>query len=280
MSLVPSLLRAIVTVDGDALVLQAGERPYVALAGGQINLSSGGMTADAVSDVIGQLLPPESQQILTQFGAVQHDIADLHDFPGEQFRIVATNEGTVLGVEIRRAARSAAPMPTAPRVDHSPSAPAAQAAAPAPDAVPAAHADRVSPPEIEPALLERLLRRALDDGATALYLSTGLAPRLRLDDEMATMGGMAALTAAQIEAILRRAPETTASADPDHREWFWDFPALGRVRCASYRDTRGLGLVLRVVPTTAPTARQVGLSKEIEALVARHEGLVLLASPR
>src|SRR3954468_15122419 len=102
MSLIPSLLRAIVTVGGEALVLQAGEKPYVSSAAGPIDLAGGGMSADAIADVISQLLPPNSQTVLTQFGAVQHDLGDIADFPGEHFRVVATNEGTTLGLEIRR----------------------------------------------------------------------------------------------------------------------------------------------------------------------------------
>jgi hypothetical protein len=36
MSLVPSLLQAILKVDGEALVMHAGEKPYVVAPAGQI----------------------------------------------------------------------------------------------------------------------------------------------------------------------------------------------------------------------------------------------------
>ena len=38
MSLVPSLLQAIVHVDGEALVMHAGDKPYVVSPTGQIDL--------------------------------------------------------------------------------------------------------------------------------------------------------------------------------------------------------------------------------------------------
>ena len=44
MSLVPSLLRAIVTIDGDALVLHVGDKPYVLSSSGQIDLAPRGLT--------------------------------------------------------------------------------------------------------------------------------------------------------------------------------------------------------------------------------------------
>src|SRR5262245_47887457 len=102
MSLVPSLLRAIVTIDGDALVLHVGDKPYVLSATGQIDLAPRGLTYDSVAGVIAQLLPEESQKALQEYGAAQHELADLVDFPGEQFNVVAARGGDDVWVEIRR----------------------------------------------------------------------------------------------------------------------------------------------------------------------------------
>src|SRR5262249_54086354 len=102
MSLVPSLLRAIVTIDGDALVLHVGDKPYVLSASGQIDLAPRGLTYDSVAGVIAQLLPEDSQKALQEFGAAQHELTDLVDFPGEQFNVVAARGGDDVWVEIRR----------------------------------------------------------------------------------------------------------------------------------------------------------------------------------
>lgn len=102
MSLVPSLLRAIVTIDGDALVLHVGDKPYVLSASGQIDLAPRGLTYDAIAGVIAQLLPEESQKALQEYGAAQHELSDLEDFPGEQFSVVAARGGDDVWVEIRR----------------------------------------------------------------------------------------------------------------------------------------------------------------------------------
>jgi twitching motility protein PilT len=102
MSLVPSLLRAIVTIDGDALVLHVGDKPYVLSASGQIDLAPRGLTYDSVAGVIAQLLPEDSQKALQEFGAAQHELTDLADFPGEQFNVVAARGGDDVWVEIRR----------------------------------------------------------------------------------------------------------------------------------------------------------------------------------
>ena len=60
MSLVPSLLQAIVKVDGEAMVMHAGDKPYVVSPTGQIELASRGLTLDAVNGIVGQLLPTET----------------------------------------------------------------------------------------------------------------------------------------------------------------------------------------------------------------------------
>ncbi|HEX7797397.1 MAG TPA: ATPase, T2SS/T4P/T4SS family [Vicinamibacterales bacterium] len=102
MSLVPSLLRAIVTIDGDALVLHVGDKPYVLSASGQIDLAPRGLTYDSVAGVIAQLLPEDAQKALQEYGAAQHELTDLVDFPGEQFNVVAARGGDDVWVEIRR----------------------------------------------------------------------------------------------------------------------------------------------------------------------------------
>src|SRR5262245_2463274 len=102
MSLVPSLLQAIVHVDGEALVMHAGDKPYVVSPTGQVDLATRGLALDAVNGIVNQLLPPELQQALDEFGAVQHELAPLAEFPGEHFTIVAARGGDDVWVEIRR----------------------------------------------------------------------------------------------------------------------------------------------------------------------------------
>jgi twitching motility protein PilT len=102
MSLVPSLLQAIVRVDGDALVMHAGDKPYVVSPTGQVDLASRGLTLEAINGIVSQLLPIELQNALDEFGAVQHELAPMTEFPGEHFTIVAARGGDDVWAEIRR----------------------------------------------------------------------------------------------------------------------------------------------------------------------------------
>src|SRR3954471_16228638 len=102
MSLVPSLLQAIVRANGEALVMHAGDKPYVVSPTGQVDLASRGLTLEAVNGIVSQLLPAELQHALEEFGAVQHELAPMAEFPGEHFTIVAARGGADVWGEIRR----------------------------------------------------------------------------------------------------------------------------------------------------------------------------------
>src|SRR3954466_3757319 len=102
MSLIPALLQAIVRIDGDALVMHAGDKPYVISPTEQVDLASRGLTLDAVNGVVAQLLPTDLAHALDEFGAVQHELAPMPEFPGEHFTVVAARGGDDVWVEIRR----------------------------------------------------------------------------------------------------------------------------------------------------------------------------------
>jgi twitching motility protein PilT len=100
--LVTSLLTAIVRANGDALVLHAGERPYVVGPSGQSDLASRALTLDAVKGMLNELLPAESRQTLDEMGAVQHDLGSPAFALGQTFSVVAARGGDDIWIEIRR----------------------------------------------------------------------------------------------------------------------------------------------------------------------------------
>jgi len=69
-------------------------------------------------------------------------------------------------------------------------------------------------------------------------------------------------------------------ATPPSAEWLIDVPEIGRVRCLTFRDHRGPGIILRMVPARAIAADQLGLSAEVQALCSEADGLVLVTGGR
>src|SRR3954451_24982824 len=115
-TLLESLLDAIVRLDGEALIMHVGEKPYVVLSStstnafrgplswGQVELSSRPLSADAVLSMLGQMLSPEHRRLLDEIGAVEHEIAA----PGgldERFVVTAARGGDDVWVEVRRRPR-------------------------------------------------------------------------------------------------------------------------------------------------------------------------------
>src|SRR5688572_27412771 len=82
--------------------MHAGDKPYVVSPSGQVELASRGLTLDAVSGIVAQLLPMEFQNALDEFGAVQYALPPQADFPQEQFTVVVARGGDDVWAEIRR----------------------------------------------------------------------------------------------------------------------------------------------------------------------------------
>jgi twitching motility protein PilT len=282
MSLVPSLLQAIVQVDGDVLVLHPGDKPYVVAPGGQIDLATRGMATDTIEEIVSQLLPPDSQRVLDSAGAVQHELPTIEELPQERFTVVAARGHGDLWVEVRRR------RPDAPKREAEPAA-VRSAAAPSQPAVvlPMTRPSfRVDAPPGDPMLtpdFDRLLRTAAARGASALYLSSDAKPSIRVDGELHTLDGELPLSARDLESLLMSiVPERTHEAlrGGPPSEWISEIDGVGRVRCVIFRDHRGPGGVFRLMPARTVSAEQLGLSAVVQRLAIEPEGLVVFAGPR
>jgi twitching motility protein PilT len=112
-NLLDSLLDAIVRLDGDALVMHVGEKPYVVttsearnqfrgpLAWGQVELSTRVLTEDAVAGMLGQILPLDQRSALEEYGATEYQVIAANH-PEEHFTIVAARGGEDIWIEMRR----------------------------------------------------------------------------------------------------------------------------------------------------------------------------------
>jgi twitching motility protein PilT len=156
--LVNSLLTAIVRANGDALVLHAGERPYVIAPSGQLELASRALTLEAVKGMLNELLPVEARQSLDDIGAIQHELGSPAFAPGETFSVVAARGGEDIWIEIRRhraLAHVDAPVEVMDVVTEPVPEPVAEAAVEVaqqadPEPEPIAAPERVAEPESEP----------------------------------------------------------------------------------------------------------------------------------
>lgn len=130
MTLLDSLLDAILRLDGEALVMHAGEKPYIVLsstavntfrgplAWGQVELSSRPLTAATVLGMLAQMLSPSQSHTLDEFGAIEQEF-DAPGDSGERFVVTAARGGDDVWVEVRRRAKVVeAPAPAPQQVPH------------------------------------------------------------------------------------------------------------------------------------------------------------------
>jgi twitching motility protein PilT len=131
--------------------------------------------------------------------------------------------------------------------------------------------------------IERLLRLGASRGASALFLTPGSRPWVRVDGALRQLDGESPLSRAAVEgAILEIAPEGAQAsiAKGEPTEWTTEFTDVGRVRCTTFVDQRGPGVLLRLIATRAATAEQLGLTREVQALATESQGVVLVVAPR
>lgn len=131
--------------------------------------------------------------------------------------------------------------------------------------------------------IDRLLRVAAARGATALFLTSDSRPWIRLEGDLRYLDSETPLSRADVEsAILEIAPESghESIGKGEPTEWIAEFENVGRIRCTTFMDHRGPGVLLRMIATKAATAEQLGLAREVQALATESQGLVLVAGPR
>jgi twitching motility protein PilT len=282
--LVNSLLAAIVREDGESLVLHVGERPVVVSSRGPSEIASSAMTLESMDALLTDLLRTEARQALTEFGAVEADVAPSSLVPDERFTVVAARGGDDIWIEIRRRRPTAGAAPQRPSEAVMPAGRTpedSESAVVLPIVRHPARGDapRPAPPRLTG--LDRLLRLASARGAEALYLFSQARPSMRVDGEILTLEGEPVLGPQDVEGLMlevqpERQDETLAAGS----EWIADVKDVGRVRCVSFRDHRGPGGIFRMIPARVASADQLGLSREIQALCGEAEGLVLVTGPR
>ncbi len=285
MALVDSLLTAIARADGDVLVMHVGEKPYVVAPAGRVELSTKALTVGQMTGMLTELLPEAQQRTLAELGAVEHDLVAGVGSP-DRFRLVAARGGDDIWIEVRRHRAVGSTTPAdAPMAASGPPA-EAQSAVVLPLQRSAIRPERFRddgerlPPSAD---VDRLLRLAAARGASTVYLVADSPPLAKIDGAIEVLGGERSLEATEVETmLLDLAPEPNREAlrSGEVTEWLADVQALGRVRCMSFRDHRGPGGILRLIPSKPVTADQLGLAQPIQSLGVHPDGLVVVSGPR
>ncbi|HEX9639465.1 MAG TPA: type IV pilus twitching motility protein PilT [Acidobacteriota bacterium] len=130
--------------------------------------------------------------------------------------------------------------------------------------------------------IQDLMRRMIDQRASDLHLTSGLAPALRVDGQIEILSQLPALPAEQLEALLmeitpeRNREEFQRRHDTD---FAYVFGAEARFRINLFCDRFGIGAVMRLIPSRILTCEQLGVPAAVRQLTALSKGFVVVAGP-
>ena len=132
------------------------------------------------------------------------------------------------------------------------------------------------------AALMHTLRVAAARGAAIVYVVAQSKPMIRVDGEIVPLESEPVLTAADVERLVMELapPRRRDALQNGPVEWLCDVPEVGRVRCLTFRDHRGPGVLFRMFPPRAISADQLALTAEVQALCQQPDGLVLVTGAR
>jgi twitching motility protein PilT len=132
------------------------------------------------------------------------------------------------------------------------------------------------------AALMHTLRVAAARGAATVYVVAQSKPMIRVDGEIIPLESEPTLTAADVDRLVMELapPRRRDALQNGPAEWLCDVPEIGRVRCLTFRDHRGPGVLFRMFPPRAISADQLALTPEVQALCQQPDGLVLVTGAR
>jgi twitching motility protein PilT len=127
--------------------------------------------------------------------------------------------------------------------------------------------------------IERILKAAVDRGASDIHIKAGDSVRARIDGRLLALTKQA-LTADQTRAIALRLLEEAGARDGLDDRYDHDAalaqPGVGRFRVHVMRQRGAYSIVLRVIPERVPTVESLGLPPVIERIAHAERGMVLV----
>ncbi len=131
--------------------------------------------------------------------------------------------------------------------------------------------------------IDPLLRTLVQAGGSDLHLTANMRPMMRLDGDMQAVPGYDEVF--DSETIERCLMEVAA---PQYEEKFYEdndadyaheIQGVARFRVNAFLDRRGVGGVMRVIPSEVLTADQLGLPPVVRTLCQLDKGMVLVTGP-
>jgi twitching motility protein PilT len=130
--------------------------------------------------------------------------------------------------------------------------------------------------------MDNLLRQLVEQGGSDLHLRCSEPPILRRHGEMVRLADEPPLDDSTLMRMLNVImPERNRSeySQTNDTDFAYEIPGLARFRANAFRERKGAGAVLRVIPAKVVSAEELGITTEVQALCQLTKGLVLVTGP-
>jgi twitching motility protein PilT len=131
------------------------------------------------------------------------------------------------------------------------------------------------------AKIDELFKMMVEKGASDLHLAAGSSPLLRLDGDIAPTG-MAELSNEDVQNLMFEIlteKQKRLFIDNWELDCSYSLENVGRFRVNVFMQRKGMGAVMRVIPTKIKTAEQLGLPPEVMQVIQAHKGLICVTGP-
>ncbi|MCP4600580.1 MAG: PilT/PilU family type 4a pilus ATPase [Proteobacteria bacterium] len=129
-------------------------------------------------------------------------------------------------------------------------------------------------------LISSILSAAIQNRASDIHIKTGAPPVLRIDGTLRPLN-LAPMTTEYMKAVTNALCASAGLPEPDESDKQLDFALhvenTGRFRCHLYRQQGSWAVVLRVIPTSIPTPKDLRLSPIVNQIVELDRGIVLVS---
>ena len=131
------------------------------------------------------------------------------------------------------------------------------------------------------AAMDNLLRQLVDQGGSDLHLRCGEPPILRRHGEMVRLDEPPLDDTTLLRMLHVIMPERNRAefAELNDTDFAYEISGLARFRANAFRERKGAGAVLRVIPAKVVSAEELGITPEVQALCQLTKGLVLVTGP-
>ncbi len=127
--------------------------------------------------------------------------------------------------------------------------------------------------------MERIIKAAVDRGASDLHIKAGDVFRARIDGKLVPLTKLA-LTPEQTKAIAARLIPTEEDRDRIEKiqdyDCSWGVPGVGRFRVNILRQRSSFMIVLRVIPFEVPTIEKLQLPRALLRIAEAERGMILV----